>query len=136
MADGDSKKKPDGEKQGDEKPEENTFSSMAADTSEDEDAKRKEALKNAKKAKKGLTAAEMEATVDVNLKETKTITLVIIRGTVLNQDSEEQIQATADNKEYDQLKQNKIGSDSFMHRGSQTLNLTQKHKGLNFQGFT
>ena len=28
------------------------------------------------------------------------------------------------------------GSDSYMQRGSQTLNLTQKSKALNFQGFT
>ena len=34
------------------------------------------------------------------------------------------------------MRQAKIGSDSYTNRGSQTLNLTQKAKGQNYQGFT
>ena len=100
------------------------------ETSEDEEAKRKEAEKAAKKGRKGMTPEELEkflnSTVDVNLKETKTITLMVIRGVVVNQDTDEHTAALSDNKLYEQLKQNKIGSDSYMTRGSQTLNLTQK----------
>ena len=33
------------------------------------------------------------------------------------------------------MKQAKIGSDSYMNRGSQTLNLTQKVKSQNYKGF-
>jgi len=87
------------------------------ETSEDEERKRKEEA-DAKKRKKGLSEAELAADVDVNLKETKTITLLIIKGTAVNQDTEEHTQATQDNKDYETLKQAKIGSDSYMNRGS------------------
>ena len=40
------------------------------------------------------------------------------------------------NERYDALRKNKIGSDSYMIRGSQTLNLTQKTKNISFTGFT
>lgn len=111
------------------------LTSSLMDSTDDEAKKKADAIA-AKKAKKGLSAAELDAIIDVNLKETKTMTFMILRGTAVNQDSEEHIQATADNKSYEALKQNKIGSDSYMQRGSQTLNLTQKSKSLNFQGFT
>jgi len=105
------------------------------ETSEDEDMKKKEAQKAAK-SKKGLTEEELNTIIDVELKETNTITLMMIPGTAVNHDTEEHVQATADNKAYEQLKQNKIGSDSYNDRGTQTLNLTQKSKSDNFQGFT
>jgi len=98
------------------------------ETSEDEEKKKKEEA-DAKKRKKGLTAAELDAYIDVNLKETKTITLLIIKGTAVNQDTEEHTRATQDNKDYEALRQAKIGSDSYTSRASQTLNLTQKAKG-------
>jgi hypothetical protein len=96
------------------------------ETSEDEEAKRKEAEKAAKKAKKGFSAEELEEIIDVELSETDTITLLHIPGVVVNHDTPEHTQAVEDNKVYDTLKQNKIGSDSYTMRGSQTLNLTQK----------
>jgi hypothetical protein len=111
------------------------LTSSLMDSTDDEAKKKADAIA-AKKAKKGLSQAELDEIIDVNLKETKTLTLMVIRGTVVNQETEEHAQATADNKAYEQLKQNKIGSDSYMQRGSQTLNLTQKSKALNFQGFT
>lgn len=40
------------------------------------------------------------------------------------------------NKLYKELIQNKIGSDSYMVRGAQTLNLAQKMKSIHFVGFT
>lgn len=60
---------------------------------------------------------------------------MIIKQTAVNQDTEEHTRCTQDNKDYDILKQAKIGSDSYMNRGSQTLNLTQKVKSQNYKGF-
>jgi len=68
-------------------------------TSDDEERKKKEEAES-KKKKKGITKAELEADIDVNLKETKTITLLIIPGTAVNQDTPEHTQATQDNKDY------------------------------------
>ena len=99
------------------------LTSSLMETSEDEEVKRKEAQKAAK-AKKGFTEEELNQIIDVELKETNTITLMVIPGTAVNHDTEEHVQATADNKTYEQLKQNKIGSDSYTVRGTQTLNLT------------
>ena len=36
----------------------------------------------------------------------------------------------AENKKYEELKANKVGSDSYMQRGSQTMNLTLKSKEI------
>ncbi len=36
----------------------------------------------------------------------------------------------SESKKYDELKANKVGSDSYMQRGSQTLNLTLKSKEI------
>jgi len=46
------------------------------------------------------------------------MTLLAIRGTVVNQETEEHAQATTDNKAYEELRKAKIGSDSYMIRGS------------------
>lgn len=67
--------------------------------------------------------------------ETDTITFLHIPGVVVNLDTEEHTKCVEDNKIYDTLKQNKIGSDSYTMRGSQTLNLTQKTKNEEFKGF-
>ena len=118
LADGDSKKKKDEDKTKKESMSiHSQLSSSLMETSEDEERKKKEEA-DAKKRKKGLSQAELEADVDVNLKETKTITLLIIRGTAVNQDTEEHTQATQDNKDYETLRQAKIGSDSYTNRGS------------------
>ena len=52
-------------------------------TSDDEEKKRKEEA-DAKKSKRGISKAELEADIDVNLKETPTITFLIIPGTAVN----------------------------------------------------
>lgn len=106
------------------------------ETSEDEEARRKEAERAAKKAKKGFSEAELNQIIDVELKETTTITFMFIPGTVVNTETAEVEVVTADNKNYEALKQSKIGSDSYTARGTQTLNLTQKHKNESFLGFT
>lgn len=62
-------------------------------TSDDEEKKRKEEA-DAKKSKRGISKAELEADIDVNLKETPTITFLIIPGTAVNQDTPEHTQAT------------------------------------------
>ncbi len=36
----------------------------------------------------------------------------------------------AENKKYEELKANKVGSDSYMQRGAQTMNLTLKSKEI------
>lgn len=103
-----------------------------AETSEDEEAKKKEAEKAAKAKKKGFSEAELNEIIDVELAETSTITFLHIPGVVVNHDTDEHVQAVAENKVYATLKENKIGSDSYTLRGSQTLNLTQKYKDSNF----
>ena len=75
---------------------------------------KKKAEADAKKAKsKQLTAEQLEAFVDVEIKETNTITLLMIPGTVVNNDTDEERQVIENNKIYAQLKQNKIGSDLY-----------------------
>ena len=51
-------------------------------------------------------------------------------------DTEDHLQVTNENKKYKELQDNKIGSDSYTERGSQTLNLAQKVKEIHFKGFT
>jgi hypothetical protein len=46
------------------------------------------------------------------------MTLLHIPGVVVNHDTEEHTKAVEENKIYDTLKQNKIGSDSYTLRGS------------------
>ena len=53
------------------------------ESSEGEEARKKEAEKAAKK-KKGLSEAELNAIIDVNLKETSTITFMCIKQVVVN----------------------------------------------------
>jgi hypothetical protein len=57
------------------------------ETSEDEEAKRKEQEKLEKKAKKGLTERELEAIIDIELAETETFTLLFIPSSQVQQDS-------------------------------------------------
>ena len=92
------------------------------ETSEDEDKKKKEAAEKAKKVKKGLTPEELDEIIDIGLKETETITLMVIPSVMVNDDLAEETKEH--NERYDTLRKNKIGSDSYMIRGSQTLNLT------------
>lgn len=72
----------------------------------------------------------MEATIDIELAETETFTLLFIPSSQVQQDTEEFNVVAAESKKYDELKSNKVGSDSYMQRGSQTLNLTLKSKEI------
>ena len=99
------------------------MTSSMMETSEDEREKKRLEEEKKKQKKKGITEEELNAIVDVEIKETKTITLLHIPGICVNHDTEEAAQAMADNKRYEALKQSKIGSDSFTVRGTQTLNL-------------
>lgn len=92
------------------------------ETSEDEDKKKKEAAEKAKKPTTGLTPEDLDTIVDISLKETNTITMMVIPGVMVNDELAEEIKSG--NERYDALRKNKIGSDSYMIRGSQTLNLT------------
>ena len=74
--------------------------------------------------------------INVEIKETKTITLLHIPGICVNHDTDEATAVMNQNNAYQALKQSKIGSDSFTVRGTQTLNLAQKSKNEVFYGFT
>jgi hypothetical protein len=52
------------------------------------------------------------------------------------QETDEDVENQEKNKLYKELIQNKIGSDSYMVRGAQTLNLAQKTKNIHYIGFT
>ena len=79
------------------------LTSSLVETSEDEEAKRKEA--EAKKmAKKGLSPAELDEDIPIELVETCTMTLLMIPSTQNNQDTEEDIQTEKENKIYDELR--------------------------------
>ncbi len=106
------------------------LTSSMIETSEDEEAKRKEQEKADKKAKKGLSEKELEAIIDIELCETNTFDLLFIPSQLVQNDSEEFTVIAAENKKYEELKANKVGSDSYMQRSAQTLNLTLKSKEI------
>lgn len=54
------------------------LTSSLLETSEDEEAKKKEQEKLDKKAKKGLTERELDANVDIELVESETMTFMMI----------------------------------------------------------
>jgi len=59
------------------------MSSSLVETSEDEEAKRKEAEKAAKAAKKGFSAKDLDADVDVVIEETETVMILHIPSQVV-----------------------------------------------------
>ena len=65
------------------------LTSSLLETSEDEEAKKKEAEKLAKKQKKGLTEKEIEAPVDIELSETETMEMLFIPGIVVASETPE-----------------------------------------------
>ena len=82
------------------------FGSSLLETSEDEEAKTKAKEKAEKKKKKGLTEAELNEMIDIDLCETETLTLIHIPSTIVPFDGDENgpyNQVTAKNKEYEQL---------------------------------
>lgn len=107
------------------------MSSSLVETSEDEEAKKREAEKAAKAAKRGLSEKELEADVDVVIEETETIMIMHIPSQVV---AAQQAADATDNDEakavqdaiqrYDSFLENKKGSDNYTDRGSQTMNLT------------
>lgn len=70
------------------------MTSSLLETSEDEEAKRKEAEHAAKQTKKGLTEGELNADVTVTLAESETETLLLIPGVYVGGDKEEEFAAT------------------------------------------
>ena len=112
------------------------LTSSLLETSEDDEAKKKADEKLSKKKKKDLTEKEQEAIVDIELGESETFDLLFIPSSLVPNDTPEHTQIANENKLYDALKANKIGSDSYTERGSQTLNLTQKLKEIHYKGFT
>jgi hypothetical protein len=117
------------------------LSSSLVETSEDDEAKKKEAEKAAKAAKRGLSTKELEADVDVVIEETETIFLLHIPSQVVaaqtsgDTDNEEIAQVAAAIERYDLFLENKKGSDNYTDRGSQTMNLTQKTREVSNKGF-
>lgn len=85
---------------------------MVDGTSDDERIKKEQAEAKKQKSKQ-LTAEQLEEFVDVELKETNTITLLMIPGTVVNNDTPEEREVIDNNNQYKELKQNKIGSDLY-----------------------
>lgn len=101
------------------------MSSSLVETSEDEEAKKREAEKAAKAAKRGLSEKELEADVDVVIEETETIMILHIPSQVV---AAQQAADATDNDEakavqdaiqrYDAFLENKKGSDNYTDRGS------------------
>ena len=118
------------------------MSSSLVETSEDEEAKRKEAEKAAKAAKRGLSPKELDTDVDVVIEETETVFLLHIPSQVVaaqtsgDQDNEEIASVDHAIKRYEAFLENKKGSDNYTDRGSQTMNLTQKTREVSNKGFS
>ena len=118
------------------------MSSSLVETSEDEEAKRKEAEKAAKAAKRGLSQKELDADVDVVIEETETVFILHIPSQIVatqasgDIDNEEMQQVDAAIKKYEAFLENKKGSDNYTERGSQTMNLTQKTREVSNKGFS
>ena len=79
-------------------------SSLVDGTSDDEQAKKKAEAEAKRQKSKQLTEAQLQELVDVELKETNTITLLMIPGTVVNSDTDEERAAKENNKVYQTLK--------------------------------
>lgn len=111
------------------------MTSSLMETSEDEEAKKKEAEK--KKSKKGLTSEELKMDVNIELTETNTSTILFLPSIhVVDDQLDEYNRVIEMNKKYEELERNKVGSDTYHDRGSQTINLTQKTRDVNQRGFT
>lgn len=70
------------------------------------------------------------------LEESETLTLFYIPGIVVSGETEEFSLTEKRNKEYRKLCESKTTSDAFIEHGTQTMNLTQKTREIDFQGFT
>ena len=94
------------------------MTSSVLETSEDERERQKELDRAAKKARKGLTEKELEALVDIELSETHTFEMLFIPGIVVPHETEEYNIVNAESKKYEELKENKKGSDLYTERGT------------------
>ena len=103
------------------------LSSSYVESSEDDSKKKAEQERLAKK-KKGLTKEDLEAIVDIELSETKTMTLLHIPGTFVKPETDAATENHEQNTAYAELKKSKIGSDLYTMRGTQTLNANKKEK--------
>ena len=84
------------------------------ETSEDEEAKKKEQEKIDKKTKRGLTEKDLDMVIDIELCETNTFDIMFIPSSLVQNDAEEYTVIATENKKYEELKANKVGSDSYM----------------------
>lgn len=64
--------------------------------------------------------------------ESETITIFFIPGIVVGSETEEFAITEKRNKAYKELVEKKVSSDAFIEHGSQTLNLTQKTREIEF----
>jgi len=94
----DPKKKEEEKKEGTSQHSQMTSSMM--ETSEDEREKKRLEEEKKNKKKKGLSEKDLDMIINVEIKETKTITLLHIPGVCVNHDTEEATQAMAANKAY------------------------------------
>jgi hypothetical protein len=111
------------------------LTSSLVETSEDEERRKRDAEKK-KEKKRGFTSTELDEPIDVELKETETQIMLIIPSRIVLADTPDEIKIQEDFKKYQELLQNKKGSDSYMMRGTQTINLAHKHKSINYIGFS
>lgn len=105
------------------------------ETSEDEEQKKKEAEQVKTKQ---LQEKDLAAPVEIIIEETETMTHFFIPGiNILNDLNPEEFVATEKRtKAYNELCSKKVSSDAFIEHGSQTMNLTQKNREIDYQGFT
>jgi len=104
------------------------------ETSEDEEQKKKDAAK-AKGAVK-LEAHELAMEINITLSESETTTLFHVPGIIVASEGDEASNTTKQTKQYTELCNKKISSDAFIEHGTQTINLTQKTREIEFEGIT
>lgn len=104
------------------------------ETSEDEEQKKKDAAK-AKGAVK-LEAHELAMEINITLSESETTTLFHVPGIIVASEGDEASNTTKQTKQYTELCNKKISSDAFIEHGTQTINLTQKTREIDFEGIT
>ena len=63
------------------------------------------------------------------------MTLMFIPGTIVSSETEEFSITEKRTKAYKELCDKKVSSDAFQEHGSQTMNLTQKTREIDYQGY-
>lgn len=103
------------------------LSSMLEGSEDEESKRRQDTKKKSKDDKQGLTEAEKNKMIDIELCETETMTMFFMPGIIVVDPESDGMNTT---EEYKKLLQYKVGADSYNNRGVQTLNLTQKSKDI------